>query len=406
MMTRLAIACSAIFALLSLGSCASQRTAPAEDRSAATAPLPSLPNAATPLSDVPAAPATALRAPPRALSLIFGGDVMFGRYFAADLRQTGGPAPFQGIEPLLTEADLAIVNLETPLSDVDPHQIIDADSFPKRHLRFRAPTRYASELAANGVDVAVLANNHAEDCNKLGLVHTIDALARAGVTSVGASVDGDPFKPVRVALGPDHHATVLAATTRRNRGTPRPGQEVPVAFGTTRQLSKLLPRRVAELRADKPGDLIVVTLHWGGEFSPLPHRSQTKLARRLIDAGANVVHGHHAHILQPVEVYEGGVILYNTGNLIFDMNDIRGRRSALFGVSFRPTPRGFVLEDVEVTPLLIAHPDAGPMPVEGDRATPILGPLAARSDQRFATTFARDGDRLRWPLELEAALEP
>ena len=325
---------------------------------------------------------------------------MFGRYMGYELRPSGGDTPFSAISGLLNRADLSLVNLETPLSDHDPTALFRFP-LPARNLRFRAPTTSAQQLADSGIDVAVLANNHAEDCGRDGVEHTIKALNDVGVLPVGGAAKPplDPGATVwlqRAGL----QVAVIAATTRRNRGTPHPGEWIPVAFGRTGDLLRELPVQV-QSATEQGADIVIVSLHWGLEFAPHPNGAQRTLARALVDAGASVVLGHHAHVLQPVEAYGDGLILYNMGNLIFDLLTIEGRRTALFQITFTPdaaTGR-WLPSQLIAHPLLIPNRHHGPQPARGEHATRIIDRLAQASSSRYGTDLRRAGDRLIWRSE-------
>src|SRR5690606_9051287 len=104
--------------------------------------------------------------------------------------------------------------------------------------------------------------------------------------------------------------TLLAATAKRNRGKPRPGQWIPVAYMTIAEMQSTLPDRVRALRAERPHDTIVVSLHWGAGGERPIHPGQRALAHAIIDAGADLILGHHAHLLQAVEARGEGLIVY------------------------------------------------------------------------------------------------
>ncbi len=332
---------------------------------------------------------------PPSIRVIAGGDVMFGRYKGHKLRVCCSETPFAGVRHLLSDADLTLINLETALSDVDPPSLFRLP-LPKRDLRFRGGTHYARALADAGIDVAVLANNHSEDCGTAGLIHTVDALRLAGVKPVGASADRDPFETVWVRRDGVRIA-IIAATTRRNRGVPRPGEVIPVAFGDRHQLAAVIPPAVQRALA-LGADFVIVSLHWGLEFSPNPNRGQRELARTIVDSGAALVVGHHAHVLQPVEAYRDGLILYNIGNLVFDIRQIEGRLTALFEIELRPRKEDgrWVPAQLVVKPVLLPGRRHGPVPAEGAYADRVLDTLERGSARRHATILRRKDGRSRW----------
>ncbi|MFT7582807.1 MAG: poly-gamma-glutamate capsule biosynthesis protein CapA/YwtB (metallophosphatase superfamily) [Myxococcota bacterium] len=325
--------------------------------------------------------------------IIAGGDVIYGRYLKRGLRRAGGPDPFAAIADRLRAADLAILNLETPLTDVEP--VIRPSAYGK-WLKFRGPTAFARTLADSGIDVAILANNHAEDCGKQGIQDTMSSLSTAGITHIGTSLDGgDPFEPVQLPLD-GRDVWMVAATAKRNRGKPRPGAWIPVAYGTIAQLTEWLPARVRALREGHPGRTIIVSLHWGAGFEARIHPGQIRLAHAVIDAGADVILGHHAHILQAIEQHGDGLIIYGMGNLVFDMRDRRGRRTALFDLTLRRRDGRLRAAALTVHPLVIPNMRRGPQPARPDQHEDILKPIARPARKRFKTAVSATDDGLQW----------
>jgi poly-gamma-glutamate synthesis protein (capsule biosynthesis protein) len=325
------------------------------------------------------------------ISVTAGGDVMLGRYHDGAFREVGGLDPFAGIAVHLSASDLAFVNLETPLMAGHP---VRRPSAP-RGLVFRGEAIRAQQMRAAGIDVVSLANNHAEDLRLAGVRTTVDILAAAGLVAFGALPEGDPFAPVLVQVE-DKTVVFLGTTTRRNIGEPRKDQWIPSAYRQWKWLVKELPERVAESRARWPNALILVSMHWGEEYvreAPVAHQ---RLARSLIDSGANGVFGHHPHVLQPVEVYQGAPILYSMGNLVFDQRSLSRRQSALFTMSWTPdAQRGWRLEELEILPLMLRGRDTGPTLASPEEALPILERME-RGAARQNTVLERKEGRLIW----------
>lgn len=334
---------------------------------------------------------------PGTFRIVAGGDVIFGRYIHGVLRPVGGDAPFAHLAPLFRAADLAVLNLETPVTEVEPRVKQTRAGF----LTFRAPPERVDLLVDAGLDLVVTANNHAEDCGPEGLADTLRHLADAGVAAVGTAVDGDPIGPVTVERA-GLRIAVLAATSKRNRGRPRPGEQVPVAYLSLDDTLEQLPGRVEAVRDAGEHDVIVVSLHWGAGGERRVHPKQIAIARALVDAGADLVLGHHAHILQAVEAWGDGFIVYGMGNLIFDMRQRDGRETALFDLTLTPNGDRWRVERLVVHPFLIDRPTVGPRPVEGAEARALLAPMASPSRARFATPLHPDGPRLVWERPRES----
>jgi gamma-polyglutamate biosynthesis protein CapA len=262
------------------------------------------------------------------LRIFLGGDVMVGRYVKGKLRLHGGDRPFKVIGDLAPKEHLTMINLETPISDkVSP--LISRSKDPSAlKVVFRLPTRFASQLANSGVNVAVLANNHSEDCGQESIQTTVNTLESVGIRPIGAHHRDDPFAPLLMDHN-GHQVAVLAATILRNMPRPRSSKRESLAFYEWKTVKNKLRDAVQATRKKHPNRVLVVSLHWGNEFALDVSGWSRRIARGLIDAGANIVWGHHSHTFQPIEVYQDGLILYGTGNLVFDMFGAKSRRSGL-----------------------------------------------------------------------------
>lgn len=244
----------------------------------------------------------AVPAPRPALRLALGGDVMFGRVTADGWREHGGREPFGAWAAALQAADVAFVNLEMGVCEQGPTESL----LPL----LWAPARSLQALSNAGIDAVSVANNHALDCGEDGLKRTLTVLRERGIAAVGVTPTGS------VAVGKD--VVFVGATFEPPR---RSNAVIPVVLRQTAE--QLHPandfiERVREERFQHPNSLLVVSLHWGQERVSRPAAWQATFARRLIDAGANVIAGHGSHTRQPRENYAGGVILYGLGNLVFD----------------------------------------------------------------------------------------
>ena len=353
------------------------------------------------LDDPSAAPRRAEHTAPRALRLVAGGDIIFGRYIHGTLQFAGGPEPFVHLAPLFRAADLAVVNLETPITDADPPSKRSHAGW----LTFRAPPERTADLVDAGLDLLITANNHAEDCGPAGIADTRRHLDAAGLAHVGTHPDGDPFAPVTLDIG-GLRVAVLAATSKRNRGRPRPGERVPVAYLTLDDTLAQLPDRVRAVRARGEHDLVIVSLHWGAGGERHVHGKQIAIARALIDAGADLILGHHAHILQAVERYGDGFVVYGMGNLVFDMREREGRETALFDLTLAPRGARWRVERLVVHPFIYDTPKTPTRPATAEEAGIILAPVARDSRVRFDTHLVREGDTLVWTRDPEPVAGP
>ncbi|NKQ54313.1 CapA family protein [Amycolatopsis sp. K13G38] len=177
-------------------------------------------------------------------------------------------------------------------------------------------------------DVCVLANNHVLDFGPRGLADTLDTVAAAGIAAVGVGRDVEQaHRPVVLPL-PSGGRVLIAAGGMASSGIPRDWAATANRPGVA--LVPDLSHRSADALAERAlvrkrkGDLAVVSLHWGSNWGYTVASDQVRFARRLVDAGVDLVHGHSSHHPRPIEVYRGKLILYGCGDLINDYEGIRG----------------------------------------------------------------------------------
>jgi len=269
--------------------------------------------------------------------------------------------PFRNIAPLLREADIAFANLETPLSD-------DA-----RHSgAFRTPTAFADGLRWAGIDVVSTANNHALDAEGEGLLDTREALWKAGVGAVGSGRDLEDARRPFIVERNGLKVGFLGYTQFVNAGTSafaqddRPGVVPLDPFVIEEDIHRLRDQV----------DYVVVSFHWAIENSQDTHPDARAFAHRVIDAGADVILGHHPHVPRGVEVYKGKVIFYSLGNFIFGHNHDYWMNNYLARLHL--TPDG--VREVEILPISGRGNDlAQPFLLDSGDATALLQDIQART---------------------------
>ena len=286
---------------------AASPAAPTAAPTAAAAPRaapPPAPTAAPPAPPAPTPTPTAVAAP-RRVTVGLVGDLMFARDVVTLMQLNGSGYPFERVMPLVTEIDLLVGNLEGTFTDRG--QRLD------KYYTFRAPPELAVALRDAGFDAVSLANNHAVDFGPVGLADTRQALDAVGVGHFGAGDDAAAAtRPLVVEAGGLRIALLGFSAVRSSvfAGNSAPG----VARASVDSV------RAAVSAASRVADFVVVTLHFGREYAPLPTAEQRLLARAAADAGAALVAGHHTHVLQPWERRGDAVILYGLGNFVFDLD--------------------------------------------------------------------------------------
>ena len=261
---------------------------------------------------------------PRARLVIHGtGDVSLDPGYIPALGSNGFDWAWSGLGGLFRDDDLTIINHECPSTEI----VAPVD---KRFV-FRCDPDALDEARRAGVDVASLANNHAFDQGPQALLDSIRNLERADIVPIGAGAsqeqaDAPAYIDVKgwtiglVAIGevvdPDSQVAI--------------GDEIGTSVGHD------FPRALEAIReAEANADLVIVVIHWGIELDTQPRSYQVDEARRMIEAGADVIFGHHAHRLQPMDTYRGKPIFYGLGNFVWPSFSPEGSATAVAEVVVR-----------------------------------------------------------------------
>jgi poly-gamma-glutamate capsule biosynthesis protein CapA/YwtB (metallophosphatase superfamily) len=273
-----------------------------------TAPATSAP-ASTPATPLPATPTQAPPpATPKPVTLAFAGDV----HFEGPLRdRLDDPATALSTRSTATlaAADVAVVNLETSVGEGGRPE-------PGKRFTFQAPPSAFTALAEAGVDVATMANNHAVDYGPAALDSTFDPIDAAPLRVVGLGRNArEAFTPAVVDVDGTVVAT-LGATLADLDPTADPTGAWAATSTSAGTADAVDPTRLlrAVARADAEADVVVVYLHWGVQGEACPTDDQLELAEALVDRGADVVVGSHAHVVQGGTRLGDGYVAYGLGN--------------------------------------------------------------------------------------------
>ncbi|MEG3630807.1 CapA family protein [Streptomyces poriticola] len=290
----------------------------------------------------------------RVVTLFLCGDVMLGRgvdqilahpgdpelreEHVRDARtyvdlaeQAAGPIPApvgpawpwgEALEVLERAApDARILNLETAVT-------ADGDFAPGKAVHYRMHPANLPTLTVARPDVCVLANNHVLDFGRRGLADTLGALAAAGLRVAGAGRDAAAAQQPAVVPVAGAARVLVFAVGMLSSGIPPGWAAAPDRSGLaylaepTAAAAEPLVRRVQQVR--RPGDIVVVSVHWGSNWGYQVPRDQTGFAHALVDGGVDLVHGHSSHHPRPVEVYRDRLVLYGCGDFIDDYEGISG----------------------------------------------------------------------------------
>lgn len=250
--------------------------------------------------------ARAKEAPPTA-TVIAVGDIMLSRMV---MRRLASPPtqnyPFTHVQHVLQTADIAFGNLETPVTEGEP--------ISTTTMKFRAEPGVEKNLFINNLRFISLANNHMFDQGHLGMLRTIDLLRTKGIVTSGADVnEATAYDPqyietngIRIALLAYVDPAFAPASYRAN--DIKPGLAV-------MDVERV---RIAIAEANQHADIVLVSIHSGMEYTDIITNTQRDFSRSAIDAGADIVLGHHPHVIQERELWNGKPIYYSLGNFVFD----------------------------------------------------------------------------------------
>lgn len=301
------------------------------------------------------------------LSLVAVGDIMLGGRAHKVVSEFGPGYPFEAVLPLLRRAAIGLGNLEGPFARKAQKQ--------ERNHSYRVNPKLAKSLLRARINVVTLANNHLLDCGREGVLETLEALAHAGVAAIGAGVNKPAaHAPAILPAGPYRVGLLGYYWNRRTAARGKlPGSAMDEADDMAADIGALR----------KQVDRLVVTFHWGVPYVREPSAEDRTKARFAIECGADVVIGHHPHIVQPFEIYRGCPIFFSVGNFTFGSGNTRGE-SLLLGVRFEENKTV-----VQVYPVYVKNRDPRvnyqPKVLRGTGAARILQRLAQISGEHAAS---------------------
>jgi poly-gamma-glutamate capsule biosynthesis protein CapA/YwtB (metallophosphatase superfamily) len=324
----------AVFALLTVGACG---PAPARwvTPKGSAAPSVSTPPTAAP-----------------EITLTFGGDVHFAQR-TLTLLQNDPQTAFGPVAEIFGASDLAMVNLETAVTDRGTPE-------PKQ-FHFRAPATAFEAILAAGIDVVTMANNHALDYGRVGLDDALGSAKAAGMPVVGIGKNAAeayaPFvtsvKGVKIAfLGMSQVSELSGSWAAKDD---RSG--IAMAFNTTKAVA-------AVKAAASKADVVVVYMHWGQEYNQCPTAQMKTFAKKIADAGATMIIGTHAHVLQGGGWLGSTFVEYGLSNFLWWYNDAGSNDTGVM----RVTLRGDKITKTEFLPAYIDRKTGQPIPSTGAEA--------------------------------------
>ena len=328
------------------------------------------------------------------IALAFVGDIIVGHYHSRGYARHHRPdqAPLAAVAPLLA-ADLTIANLETPLVETLPPYSPVTSKY-----RFGAAPSALPLLTQAGIGAVSIANNHAADLKEAGLVQTPRLLRQAGITPLGEArvpAAGSPFV-VQTLQVRGLRLGIVAATTQQNVPLPARPQTPRLPVCDTALLPAHIGPLLRQARADH--DVLIVLVHWGTQFTDVPSFTQRRVAHALVDAGADLVIGHHPHVLQGIERYRRGLIAYSLGNFLFPDALGAPRLTGVLRVDLGREPLRIArVAFLPAVARVYAHHAVAPQPAIGRSRDEVLDRLL-RVSAALGTRLLRSADRAELAL--------
>ena len=271
------------------------------------------------------------------LNVIFTGDILLDRGVRRVINQHGVDHLFSdGIDSIFRSAQVVVGNLECPATK------IEAPVF--KQFIFRAEPEWLDALKRHGVTHLNLANNHAIDQGREGLIDTYQNILAAGMVPLGAGENmQQAAAPVLLASAPRKVWLVPSLRLALENYAYLPDKPC-----VSQEPMDSLLQRVFRLRQADSTAVIIVSLHWGGEHTLEPVPRQRHDAHMLIRAGADVLICHHTHTLQTIEDYHGHKIYYSIGNFIFDPSKPLNSKACIVRLTITNEKDGLQVETIPI----------------------------------------------------------
>jgi poly-gamma-glutamate capsule biosynthesis protein CapA/YwtB (metallophosphatase superfamily) len=303
------------------------------------------------------------------------GDIMLAGSGERTFKARGYDYPFAATSGILQQGDFVIGNLESPIA-------LSGAEFTKKRFRFKVNPKAALALKNAGFTNLSLANNHILDFGAEGLRQTLEILDSNDITHSGA---GSDLLMARKA-GTNFVKGLKIASLSYSLTFPEEFFAGAKRAGTAPGYSPLFTTDIKQ--AKKNADCVIVSFHWGEEGLDTPKPYQIAAAHKAVEAGADIVIGHHPHVLQGIEHYKNGVIFYSLGNFLFGSMSRSSDRSMIARITFDSGIKG-----VEIIPLNVLNSEVGfqSKPLSGIRAEKVARTVDSLSEPMGSRVTEVDG---------------
>lgn len=300
---------------------------------------------------------------------------MLAGKWAPMLKKRGYDYPFIAVRKELETSDINLANLESPIAK-------GGEEYIEKKFRFRADPEVAPAIRAAGFNIVTLANNHSMDFGGEALMETLQHLNDNGIFWTGAGKNlSDARKVIFYNVKGKKMAFIGYSLTqpieffaRKNRPGTSPGYE------------KMVSADIISARSE--ADYVVVSFHWGKEASTKVQAYQRETAHKAIEAGADVIIGHHPHVLQGIERYKSGIIFYSLGNFAFASKSKTADFGAMIRIRLNEKSR-----EAEILPIDVLYRRVGfqPQLLTGEKGDAVIERLNRLSELFNTEILSKEG---------------
>lgn len=244
----------------------------------------------------------------KTVSISIVGDILMDSSVRAQINKNGIEYPWEMVKEYFQNDDITIGNLETSITT-------RGTKWEDKQFNFRSDPNNLKAMKEAGIDVLALANNHTLDYGYEGLLDTLSYLDKNDIKRAGGgknkqeAIEGAIIEKNGLKIGVLSFSRVVP-DVKWYATDKRPG----IVGAYDPHISEVIVR-IEEMK--KEADIVILSIHWGVELSATPRKQEMDLGKKLIDAGADIIMGHHPHVLQGVEIYKGKPIFYSLGNFVF-----------------------------------------------------------------------------------------
>jgi len=284
-------------------------------------------------------------------TILFVGDIMFDRGVEYQMEKNNIFYPFQKIEPFLRGVDIVFGNLEGPIVETPRN-------FSDNSLMFAFNQNVIEALSFGNFNLLSLANNHTLNMGKIGLKETREFLEKGNIFFAG-----DPISCSEDFLFKEDEKIILFALNK--------------TFASNCSNEEVI-KKIKSIKLQYPYKFLIISVHWGTEYELENSIYQQELAHKIIDAGADLIIGHHPHVVQTIQSYKGKLIFYSLGNFIFDQYFSKETQEELaVGLEIHPNKKVYRFFPIQ------SHLSQ-PYLMKGTKRNDFLESLAERSEKELS----------------------